>query len=74
ALSTGAHFKQLSATIGALLSVPETRGVILALIDQKRRDRDRFQQIIVAAARPIPNAELSAAICRKLEQHLDESE
>ena len=70
ALRTGAHSKQLSATIGALLSVPETRGVMLALIEQKRRDRDRFQQIIVAAAKLIHDTELSESIRQKLEQHI----
>ncbi|MGD0765699.1 MAG: hypothetical protein ABR978_05275 [Dehalococcoidia bacterium] len=70
ALRTGAHSKQLSATIGALLSVPETRGVMLALIDQKRRDRERFQQIIVAAAKLIHDTELSESIRQKLEQQI----
>jgi hypothetical protein len=70
ALRTGAHSKQLSATIGALLSVPETRGVILALMEQKRRDRDRFQQIIVAAAKLIHDAELSTSIRHKIERQI----
>jgi hypothetical protein len=70
ALRTGAYSKQLSAAIGALLSVPQTRRVMLALIEEKRRDRDRFRDIIFAAAKLIHDAQLTASIKQQLEQEL----
>ena len=70
ALKTGAYSRQLGAAIGALLSVPQTRAVMLALIDQKRRDSDRYRDIIFAAAKLIHDAELTASIKQQLEQQI----
>ena len=74
ALKTGARSQQLKAAIGAMLNHDETRRVLLAILEQKRRDRLRFQALVIAAAKLIHNAELSAAIREKLEEHLNESE
>jgi RNase P/RNase MRP subunit POP5 len=57
-----------------MLNHDETRRVLLAILEQKRRDRLRFQALVIAAAKLIHNAELSAAIRKKLEEHLNESE
>jgi len=74
ALKTGVRSRQLKAAIDALATHDETRRLLLAIIEKKRRDRIRFQTLMIASAKLIHNAELSAAICRKLEQHLNESE
>ena len=70
ALKTGAHSKQLRAAIAALLSVPETRRAMLALLEQKQRDTRRFRDIIFNATKLIHDTELSASISRQLEQQI----
>jgi superfamily I DNA/RNA helicase len=71
ALKTGARSKQLRAAIGAILSHDETRRVLLAILEQKRRERLRFQALVLASAKLIHNTELSARIRRKLEQYFE---
>ena len=70
ALKTGAYSRQLPAAIGALMAVPATRRAMLALIQQKRRDSERFRDIIFNATKLIHDTELSASISRQLEQQI----
>jgi hypothetical protein len=74
ALRTGVRSRQLKAAIGALLTHDETRRVLLAILDQKRRERLRFQALLITTAKLIHNAELSAAILDELQHYFDESE
>lgn len=71
ALKTGAYSRQLKAAISALLDHHETRPVLLAILEQKRRDRLRFQALMIVSARLLQNGRLSATIRRKLEQYLE---
>jgi len=74
ALKGGNHSQQLKAAIDAMVNNEETRRVLLAIVEKRRRDRIRFQALMIASAKLIHNAELSAAIRKKLEEHLNESE
>jgi uncharacterized protein YjcR len=70
ALKTGAYSRQLPAAIGALLAVPATRRAMLALLQQKRRDSERFRDIIFNAAKLVHHSELSELIRQQLEQEI----
>jgi uncharacterized protein YjcR len=74
ALKTGVRSRQLKAAIDALATNDETRRLLLAIVEKKRRDRIRFQALMIASAKLIHNAELSAAILDELQHYIDESE
>jgi hypothetical protein len=71
ALKTGRYSRQFRAAISAMLNHDETRPVLLAILEQKRRDRLRFQVLMLVSAKFIQNARLSAPIRRKLDQYLE---
>jgi len=71
ALKSGKHSAQLKAALHAMLIRDEIRPILLAIVETRRRERMRYQALILATAKPIHNAELSPIIVRKLIDFLE---
>jgi len=73
ALKSGRHSAQLQAALAAMSSRDEIRPILLAIIEKRRRERIRYQALILATAKLIHNTQLSPIIVRKLNEYLLES-
>jgi hypothetical protein len=71
ALKTGAHSAQFKAAVHAVLSHDEIRPILLAIIEKRRRERMRYQALMLATAKLIHHAELTPIIVRKLIEFLE---
>ncbi len=71
ALKTGRYSRQFQTAIDALAGSDELRPVLTAIMRHKRRERLRFQALMIVSAKLMYNARFSTAIRRKLEQYLE---
>ena len=71
ALKTGVHSRQLKIAVEAMLSRDEIRPILLAIIEKRRRERMRYQALMLATAKLIHHAELTPIIVRKLIDFLE---
>lgn len=74
AFKTGRNSLQLKAALGALLTNEDTRDLMLAIIDNQRRRRLRYQAMVLSAAKLITDAKLRRQVARALGKFLAESE
>ncbi len=71
ALKTGRYSRQFQAAIDALAANDDVRPILRAIMRHKRRERLRFQALMLVSAKLMYNARLSVVIRRKLEQYLE---
>jgi Na+/H+ antiporter NhaA len=73
ALKSGRYSAQLKAALHAMLTRDDIRPILIAIFQKRRRERIRYQALILATAKIIHNAELTPIIVRKLNEYLLES-